>query len=110
VSHFHHKPLKKFGLEGQILDEAATPRLKVEYIRLVVTQMRSLGYVPRLDIEPDFTIYFNEDKQIFSFKLSIYGIYAGKRKSEWILGLDGHNPIYIPKNKSSESLQEQASQ
>jgi hypothetical protein len=106
VSLYHHKPIRKFDLDGQIFDDAAMPRLKAEYIRLVVTQMRSLGYAPRFDIEPDFTIYYKEEKQIFDFKLSVYGTYVGKRKSEWIIGLDGATPIYTQKNKSSESLQE----
>jgi hypothetical protein len=107
VSLYHHKPIRKFDLDGQIFDDAAMPRLKAEYIRLVVTQMRSLGYAPRLDIEPDFTIYYKEEKEIFDFKLSVYGTYVGKRKSEWIIGLDGATPIYTQKSKSSESLQEQ---
>ena len=107
MSLYHHKPIRKFDLDGQIFDDAAMPRLKAEYIRLVVTQMRSLGYSPRFDIEPDFTIYYKEDKEIFNFKLSVYGIYVGKRKSEWIIGLDGATPIYTQKNKSNESLQEQ---
>jgi hypothetical protein len=107
VSLYHHKPIRKFDLDGQIFDDAAMPRLKAEYIRLVVTQMRSLGYAPRFDIEPDFTIYYKEEKEIFDFKLSVYGTYVGKRKSEWIIGLDGATPIYTQKSKSSESLQEQ---
>jgi hypothetical protein len=107
VSLYHHKPIRKFDLDGQIFDEASTPRLKVEYIRLIVSQMKFLGYCPRLDIEPDFTIYYNEEKEIFSFKLSVYGTYVGKRKSEWIIGLDGATPIYTQRSKSNESLQEQ---
>jgi hypothetical protein len=110
VSYFHHKPIKRFSLNGQIYDEATMPRLKIEYVRLLVTQMRIRGYVPRLDIEPDFTIQFNENIEIFTFKLSVYGIYVGKRKSEWILGIDGHKAIYIAKNKSKESLQVQGYQ
>jgi hypothetical protein len=104
---FHHKPIKKFGLDGQIFDEAVIPRLKIEYIRLLVIQMKNLGYVPRLDIEPDFTVQFNEDKEIFTFILSVYGIYVGKRKSEWILGIDEQRPIYMEKNRLNEYLQAQ---
>ena len=110
MSQFHHRPIKRFTLDGQILDEAAVPRLKIEYVRLLVIQMRASGYVPRFDIEPDFTIQFNEYTEIFTFKLSVYGIYVGKRKSEWILGIDGVKAISIAKNKSNEYSQAQASQ
>jgi hypothetical protein len=110
VSHFHHKAIKRFHLDGQIFDESAIPRLKIEYIRLVVSQMRTLGYVPKFDIEPDFTIQFNEKKEIFTFNLSVYGVHVGKRKSEWILGIDGQKPIYMEKSKLNESLLAQALQ
>jgi hypothetical protein len=107
MANYHHKPIKKFGLNGVINDESAIGRLKAEYIRLVVSEMRLSGYVPRFDIEPDFTIDFNEPKKYFEFELTIYGIYIGRKQSEWIQGIDGIKPIYIPKNKSKESLREQ---
>jgi hypothetical protein len=71
--------------------------------------MKLSGYAPRLDIEPDFTIDYNERKRSFIFELTLYGIYVGKRKSEWISGIDGTKAIYIQKSKSKESLQDQES-
>ena len=103
---YHHKAIKKFYLDGVIHDEAAIGRLKLEYIRLLVSEMKLSGYVPRLDLDPDFTIRYNDIKNFFEFELSIQAVYAGKRKSEWIAGIDGTNPIFIPQNKSSESLQD----
>jgi hypothetical protein len=107
MHNFHHKAIKKFNLEGVIHDESALGRLKNEYIRLLVSEMRISGYVPRIDIDPVFTIDYNEKKQYFEFEVSVHGVYAGKRKSEWILGIDVNKPIYIQKNKSKESLQAQ---
>jgi len=104
---FHHKQIKRFTLEGVIHDESALARLKIEYIRLVVSEMKLTGYVPRFDIDPDFTIEYNDKNKTFNFKLSIYGIYAGRRKSEWITGVDGHKAVHTPKTKLKESLQEQ---
>ena len=103
---FHHKPLKKFSLDGNIHDDSAIWRLKTEYIGLLTTEMRLSGYVPRLDINADFTIEYNEQKQHFTFELSLYGIYVGKRKSEWITGIDETKVIYTQKNRSSESSQD----
>lgn len=99
---YHHKPIKKFDLKGQISDEATIPRLKEEYIRLVVISMKNQGYVPRFDIEADFTVDYNEKKQYFEFELSIYGTYVGKKKSECIIGIDGSKVIYTPPSRSKE--------
>jgi hypothetical protein len=52
----HHKPIKKFNLEGTIYDDSAIMRLRDEYGRLLITEMKMSGYVPRLDITQDFTI------------------------------------------------------
>jgi hypothetical protein len=104
---YHHKAIKKFYLDGVIHDESAIGRLRGEYTRLLVSEMRLCGYVPRLDIDPDFTVDYNEKKNYFEFKISLHGVYAGKRKSEWIAGIDGTKPIYIQKSKSNESLREQ---
>jgi hypothetical protein len=81
-------------------------RLKQEYIRLLISEMKLSGYVPRIDLDPDFTIRYNDIKNYFEFELSIHAVYAGKRKSEWIAGIDGANPIFIHQTKSSEYLQD----
>jgi hypothetical protein len=107
MSNFHHKTIKRFSLDGIIHDESALGRLKSEYTRLLVSEMRLCGYVPRIDIDPDFTIDYNEKKEYFEFEISIHWVYAGKRKSEWIAGIDGTKPIYIQKNKLKEFLKEQ---
>jgi hypothetical protein len=108
MDNLHHKPIKRFSLDGNIYDDSAILRLKTEYIRLLVSEMKISGYVPRFDIDPDFTIRYNEKVEIFEFILSIYGTYIGKKKAKWIIGLDGTAAISIQKSKSSESLQEQA--
>jgi hypothetical protein len=105
---FHHKPLKKFELDGIIHDDSAIWRLKIEYLNLLVSEMKILGYVPRLDINTDFTVEYNHSKKYFEFKLSIYGVYVGKRKSEWITGIDETRAIYTQKTKLEESSKEAA--
>jgi len=107
---YHHKPIKRFYLDGIIHDDSMIGRLKIEYIRLLVSEMKLSGYVPRIDLDPDFTIRYNEIKNFFEFELSIQAVYAGKRKSEWIAGIDGTNPVLIQPSKSKESLQDQEQQ
>jgi|Laugrespbdmm15sn_2_1035079.scaffolds.fasta_scaffold87056_2 hypothetical protein len=110
MANFHHKPIKRFSLEGIIYDDASIARLKGEYLKLITSGMRISGHVPRIDIDPDFTIRYNEVTEYFEFKLSIYGIYIGKKQSECIMGVDGLAPIAIPQSKLKESLRGQESQ
>jgi hypothetical protein len=105
---YHHKAIKSFNLSGDIYDDSAIVRLRDEYARLLHTEMRLSGYVPRIDISQDFTIEYNEKAKLFTFKLTIYGSYIGKKKSEWVMGLDGSTPIYTQKSKLNEFLREQA--
>jgi len=108
MNSFHHKPIKKFGLSGIIYDDSSIIRLRDEYGRLLITEMKILGYVARIDISQDFTIEYNEEKQYFEFELTLYGIYVGKKNSKWIQEIDGVTPIYTQQNKSNEFLREQA--
>jgi len=96
-------------VDGSIKDEATVPRLKEEYIRLLIVQMRETGYVPRIDIEPSFTLDYNNEKESFNFKLTIYGIFVGRKKTEWIIAVDGSRPISLQKNKLKEFSSDQES-
>jgi len=106
MDNLHHKRIKSFSLDGNIYDDASIARLKTEYIKLLLIEMETLGYVPRLDIDPDFTIGYNKEAQIFEFKLTTYGIYVGKKKTQWIIGLDGTRVIYTQKSKLKEFLRD----
>ena len=107
MANYHHRSLKRFSINGVIQDESAIGRLKNEYIRLLISEMKLTGYVPRFDIDADFTIDYNEKKRYFEFELSLHGLYTGRKQSQWIAGIDGTKPIYIQKSKSSEFSQEQ---
>ena len=105
----HHKPIKSFYIDGVISDDSHIVRLKEEYIRLLIVQMRETGYIPRIDIEPDFTLEYDSEKNCFRFKLTVYAIHVGKKKVEWIIAADGYREIHIRKTKSKESLSDQES-
>jgi hypothetical protein len=108
VEQLHHRPIRKFNFGGLISDEAFVPRLKTEYVRLLISEMKLNGYAQRLDIDIDFTIQFNSKKQHFEFEITVYGIYVGKKKAQWITGIDGTKVIYTQPNKLKESLAVQA--
>ena len=107
---YHHKSIKRFYLDGIIKDDSVIARLKQEYIRLLKVEMKMSGYAVRLDIDPDFTISYNEIKEYFEFRISLHGIYVGRKQIEWIAGIDGTKVIPIQQSKLSESSQVQESQ
>jgi hypothetical protein len=110
MKNMHHKPIKRFFLEGIIHSDSAIGRLKQEYIRLIGIEMRLGGYAERLDIDPDFTIYYNHTKDYYEFQLSVYGTYIGRKQIECIQGIDGTLAVPTHKSKSKELLQDQESQ
>lgn len=99
----HHKRISRFDIEGTIYDEAHVDRLRREYLALVVLQMRSEGYVPRADIDQDFTMSYCGPRKGYSFRLSIYGIYVGKRASQTIDSVYGYRPQYAKKAKAQSN-------
>jgi hypothetical protein len=108
MTKLHHKPIKRFGFDGIIHDDSGLWRLREEYIKLINTQMKIAGYVPRVDIPVDFTIEYNHNKKYFEFEISIYGVYVGKRKSEWITGVDETEVLTAHQIRLSEYLSESA--
>ena len=104
----YHKPIKRFNLSGQIYSESDLVRLRYQYQDLVLFQMRMAGYVPRLDIDTEFTLEYNYKTEYFEFELSIYGIYVGKKKSKCIVGIAGNQVLYSHPSKQKESLSESA--
>lgn len=102
---YHHKRIKRFGLYGVIHDEAKIGRLKDQYIFMIVTSMKSQGYVPRFDIDPDFTVSYNG--RAFDFELSIYGVFVGRKKAECIEGLMAAKPIIITQQNKLEEFSDQ---
>lgn len=107
MDNLHHKPIKRFNLTGSIYDDSAIIRLRDEYSKLLITEMRLSGYVPRLDIAEDFTIEYNHEYQYFEFELTLYGVYVGKKKAEWILGIDETKVVPTHKSRSNVYLSEQ---
>ncbi len=103
---YHHRPIKRFELDGSIYDDAHIDRLKSEYLALLVIDMKMKGYVPRYEIDPDFTVEFIPGRG-YEFRMSIYGTYVGKRKAQYIDGLDGYRARYAAGVQHKELSQEE---
>jgi hypothetical protein len=100
---YSHKPIKRFGISGEIYDDSHIVRLRDQYEFMITRVMRDHGYVPRYDIDIDFTISYNG--KTFDFEMSVYGVYIGKAKAKCTIGLDKNTPIpfnFTQKTKSSE--------
>lgn len=104
-----HRNIKRFYLNGEIGDDALIPRMKDQYITILKDSMRYRGYVIRYDIDSDFTISYNGKG--FDFELSVYGVYVGKKRAQWISGIDGNRVVEntTQQNKLSESYSHVAS-
>jgi hypothetical protein len=88
-----NKKLKSFGMQGQIHDDAAIPRLRSQYEQLIESDMREQGYVPILDLDIQFSLVYDESIDIYEFDIVIYGVYVGKKKAHLYEGFSGQNLV-----------------
>lgn len=88
-----NKKLKSFGMQGQIHDDAAIPRLRIEYQKLIETDMREQGYVPILDLDVQFSLSYDEPNDLYEFDIVVYGVYVGRKKSHLYEGFSGQSLI-----------------
>ena len=80
-------------MSGVIKDDSIFQSSRENYERLLVQQMRDKGYVPVLDMQPQFNIKYNHDKDHYTFNLVMYGMYLGKKKAYEYEGFSGQSLI-----------------
>ncbi len=80
-------------MQGQIHDDAAIPRLRLEYERLIESDMREQGYVPILDLDIQFSLLYDEPQDLYEFDIVVYGVYVGKKKAHLYEGFSGQSLI-----------------
>lgn len=88
-----NKKLKSFGMQGQIHDDSAIPRLRKQYEHMIEDDMRIQGYVPILDLDIQFSLEYDESADIYNFDIVLYGIYVGKKKAFLYEGFSGQTLI-----------------
>jgi len=94
-SQFYKKRIKAFPLEGILKDDSVIISQKENYYRLLDSHMRSSGYVPVLDLDPQFSLEYNSDKDTYNFIYVIFGVYVGKKKSLKYIGYSGN--VLVPR-------------
>jgi len=84
-----HKHIRRFQIEGEFLSDAEIPLTRANYEVALCKDMRYHGFVPILDISSAWSTRYVADKDRWFFKLTIHGIYLGKKRAlecEGILG------------------------
>lgn len=106
-----HDEIQRFNLNGEIA-EPNVVQTRDRLVEFVENMMREQGFVPALDIEPQFTVDYDATEERFTFALSVYGVKIEKDKT-WTVGgiLSGKEiPKYTPKSKSPVSSSTAASE
>lgn len=98
-----HEDVKRFTLEGEV-SYTYLAKTKKTLETSLEDNMRSSGYVPILDIDPQLTQMYDPEGEKFKVSITLYGAYVGERECE-IAGLMYGKPVmkYIPKTKLNQS-------
>lgn len=81
-----HEDIKTYTLDGEV-DDKNLVETRERLILFMENMMREHGAVPVLDMDPQFTLDFKPDKELYEFKLTLYGVYVGKDEAWQIAGL-----------------------
>jgi hypothetical protein len=81
-----HEDIKTFSLDGEIGDSNLIEG-KERLINFLEVSMRDCGAVPVLDIEPQFTLDYQPDKETYKFMLTLYGVHVGEEAAWETAGL-----------------------
>jgi hypothetical protein len=100
-----HEEIKKFSIQGIVGDEADVVQNKENLILFVEGDMRDEGYVPVLDMDPQYTQQYQPVNNWFEFALSVYGVHVGEDKAWDVAGMMNGKMIMksTPLTKSKES-------
>ena len=93
----NHKPIKRFQVRVEFLDDSDMVRIKHQYESMLTHQMRDKGYLRVLDIDTNFSVEF--DGSTWMFLMTLYGTYVGK-KTAWQLEAITQGKL-IPRNTLS---------
>lgn len=99
-----HDDIKRFSLEGQVL-EANLAKYKDFLVGHIEIMMRDQGFVPVLDIDPQFTLDYIREYEKYNFILTVYGAPVDRDMVWSVGGTMGGKLImkYTPKSKSNRS-------
>lgn len=79
----HHQEIS-----GRYKDDAKILEIKSKYENILEEQLRSKGYVPVLNINPQWHTSWDREAQVYEFVMVMYGVYVGKNKAKTTVGWD----------------------
>jgi hypothetical protein len=103
-----HKRIKRFQIDGILKDDSDIIRLRKEYELVLIESMREDGYIRVLDIDPAFSVSYNQEENIWSFVLTIHGVYVGKVKAWQIEGCS--NGKMLPRSTQNDKSKKYSNQ
>lgn len=68
-----HKDVRKLTVEGDMIDKDME-RHKSELVKVLYDQLRDDGHVPLLDMDPQFTVDYDFERNVRVFTLSVFAI------------------------------------
>ena len=71
-----HDAIRDFTLQGETTDNNLV-QTKENIIKFVEDRMRDEGFIPVLDIEPQFTLNYVPEDEKFIFMITVYGVHVG---------------------------------
>lgn len=83
-------------------------RLRHQYEKTLIHEMRDSGYVQVLDIDPAFSVSYNSEHNNWFFMLTMHGVYVGKVKAWQIEGCS--NGRMLPRSIQSDKLKKSSKQ
>lgn len=101
-----HRPIKKFTVDGLFASDADIIRLREQWEKMLIDDMRDGGCVPILGLGPLWSTSYNKEENTYTFELTIYGISVGRKKSQEIEGMDVsgrliNRPTHLDKSQKS---------
>jgi len=95
--------IKKFEIEGAVRDTGHLLRKQGAEEKKLRARMSRQGYVPVLDIVPLVTTEYSQEKQTFTYVITIYGVESNGEEGEFEGWLSGRFIKSTPKDKSEQS-------
>ena len=87
-------------MEGVVADDKDFPKVRNDYEKLVIDNMRDGGFIPVLGMGPYFATDFDKDTGTYNFLITAYGVFVGERKSWKLEGIDLDSGVLYPKSTS----------
>lgn len=100
-----HERIRPFTMVGIINDEVDMVGNKENMIHWQESYMRDEGYVPVLDMDPQYHHQYDAGNEEFNFTLTVYGAYVGEEEAWQVSGVMSGKKIMksSPNPKSKES-------